>query len=459
MKQGPWRWAACSAAMVLALPAPALALSVGDMRARSQVGEPLRLELTLTDLRGVPASEISVSLAWAEDHQRLGVPYPEWGEQLRSVLVPEAGDRATLYLTSPQRMTGPGVTMLLRIVWPGHLSLQQVYVTLPEPERARPAPPVALPAPAPAVAPAAMPVTAPASGPAPEPAAAKPNYYLPDPAWVPYQPRPEPEPVTAEATAAPEPATIIPAAPTRTARPASPPRSQPQPPVAAIPGPQVRVKRGDTLSQLAQGWSAPGLSLARRQQLIAENNPHAFIGGDRNRLRADVLLTLPEPDLPPPEATERALSRPAEVAPPPVALAPSGRPEMRLTLVAPGQEGSLSAATPAAAGALGGQQPGQALAATEARRHDLLGQRDQLRQRLQTLDARSAEQDRRLHVLDARLASFGQEPAAAKPALVESRTRQEVLIGGGGILLLAVLLALFIFRRARGRPDSLLDKG
>lgn len=454
MKQGAWRWAAWGAALLLALPLPALALSVGDMRARSMVGEPLRLELTLSDLRGVPASEISVALAWAEDHHRLGVPYPEWGEQLRSFIVAEAGNRATLYLSSPQRPTGPGVTMLLRIVWPGNLILQQVYVTLPEPERARPAPPVALPAPAPAT-PAADAAAAPAAEPAATPT--RPHYSLPDPAWVPYQPQrsappPEPQPES-EPAAASEPATIIPAAP------AARPRPLPPQPVAPVPGQQVRVKSGDTLSRVASAWPVPGLSLAQRQQLILRNNPHAFIGGDRNRLRADVVLTLPEPDLPPPEAAERALPRPAEVARPALPLPASGRPEVRLTLVAPGQEGVAPAAGQAGAGAPDGQSPGPALAAAEARRDDLLGQREQLRLRLQHLDARSAEQDRRLRVLDARLASFGQAPATARPELVETRARQDVMVWGGVILLLAVLLALFIFRRARRRPDSLLDKG
>lgn len=453
MKQDAWRLTAWGVALLLALPLPALALSVGDMRARSMVGEPLRLELTLSDLRGVPASEISVGLAWAEDHHRLGVPYPEWGEQLRSFLVPEAGNRATLYLNSPQRMTGPGVTMLLRIVWPGNLILQQVYVTLPEPERVRPAPSVALPAPA-VAAPAADTTSEPA--PEPAPVSVRPGYSLPDPAWVPHQPQrtaPAPEPEPEPEAAAPAPATIIPAPP------AARPRTLSPAPVAPVPGQQVRVKSGDTLSRVALAWPVPGLSLAQRQQLILRNNPHAFIGGDRNRLRADVVLTLPEPDLPPPEAADRALPRPAEVARPALLPAASGRPEVRLTLVAPGQEGAAPVTGQAGAGAPDGQDPGPALAAAEARRTDLLGQREQLRQRLQTLDARSAEQDRRLRVLDARLASFGQAPATARPELVETRARQDVLVWGGVILLLALLLALFIFRRARRRPDSLLGKG
>lgn len=486
MRQETGRWrGVCGVALLLAgplvWPTWAQALTISDVRARSLLGEPLRLEAMLSELGPVPAAEIDVSLAWAEDYERQGIPYPEWGEQLRFFLVQAPGGRAQLFMTAPEQMTASGLTLLLRVVWPGHLSLLQIYAHIPDPVRPQPAQPVTLPAPAAPAPPAPVVVETP-------PAANQPasSFYLPDPAWVPYQPEPEPEPV---------PVPVAPAAPAAVPPPsvAAAPRSRPMPAPLAEPKPesrpqpvsrpapsapvlrslsadgmrQLRVHPGDTLSQLARAWRVPGLSAAQRQQLIARNNPQAFIGGDINRLRADAVLQLPDlGKLPEEPETVEKLSRPAEVAPPAMPQPAPGRSQARLTLIAPGTgavgtagQGGERQGAQGQGGGSGGQGEAQALAASEAQRQGLLLQRDQLRLRLSTLDALSDEQDRRLQLLDARLAAFNQMPEASGPALTQARARQQVLMWATVVMLLAALLAFFFFRRPRADQDSLLDRG
>ena len=55
----------------------------------------------------------------------------------------------------------------------------------------------------------------------------------------------------------------------------------------------IRTRRGDTLWELAQRLRQPGMSLARAMDAIVAANPHAFVGGDPDRLKAGVRVALP----------------------------------------------------------------------------------------------------------------------------------------------------------------------
>lgn len=470
---------ALASACLLSISGPVLAVSLGTPQARSAPGEALRLAIPLENLGGVLPAEIDVNLAWAEDHARLGVPYPGWGEQMRFYLIPDAqAGRATLYVTAPQTMYTQQVSFVLRLVWPGRLLLQPVTATLVDPVRAQPlatrpqpvlaparvdAPAVAqtVVAPAPsatvsATLPAAStPVSTPAvtaATPAPTssfvtPAATAP--MLAEPALrpsvstavtQPAAPAPVavPAPVPAPAVPAVAPATApMPEQPVKPLPKAVEPEKveAPRVPVPAAPvqlprdpsldrfsdlsQKRLAVRPGETLSGLAARWEESGLNLRQRQQLIVQSNPQAFIQGDINRLRADAVLTLPDLGrLPEPEPLTTAVDVPPA---PPVESAETGPDSARLTLEAPGADAAQGGDGQSEGS--GGSGGGITAALTEARnqRGERLRERDQLTRRLQELTTRAEEQDAHLQFLDQRLAQLnGTAPAPASSDAAEA---------------------------------------
>lgn len=479
---------ALASACLLSISGPVLAVSLGTPQARSAPGEALRLAIPLENLGGVLPAEIDVNLAWAEDHARLGVPYPGWGEQMRFYLIPDAqAGRATLYVTAPQTMYTQQVSFVLRLVWPGRLLLQPVTATLVDPVRAQPlatrpqpvlaparvdapavaqtvvppaptssfvtpaatAPVLAEPALRPSVSTAATqpaapaPVAVPAPVPAPAvPAAAPVNAPMPE---QPVKPVPKAtEPATVEA-----PRAAVPAAPVQLPRDPSLDR------FSDLSQKRLAVRPGETLSGLAARWEESGLNLRQRQQLIVQSNPQAFIQGDINRLRADAVLTLPDLGrLPEPEPLTTTVDVPPA---PPVESAETGPDSARLTLEAPGADAGQGGDGQSEGS--GGSGGGITAALTEARnqRGERLRERDQLTRRLQELTTRAEEQDAHLQFLDQRLAQLnGTAPApAASDAAeapvtgsAESAPRREVWLAVAGGTVLALLAAWWRRRRS-----------
>lgn len=479
---------ALASACLLSISGPVLAVSLGTPQARSAPGEALRLAIPLENMGGVLPAEIDVNLAWAEDHARLGVPYPGWGEQMRFYLIPDAqAGRATLYVTAPQTMYTQQVSFVLRLVWPGRLLLQPVTATLVDPVRAQPL----ATRPQPVLAPARVDAPAVAQtvvAPAPTssfvtPAATAP--VLAEPALRPSVPTAVTQPAAPAPVAvpAPVPAPAVPAAaPVNAPMPEQPVKPVPkatepatvEAPHAAVPAAPVQLPRdpsldrfsklsqkrlavrpGETLSGLAARWEESGLNLRQRQQLIVQSNPQAFIQGDINRLRADAVLTLPDLGrLPEPEPLTTTVDVPPA---PPVESTETGPDSARLTLVAPaadtrqGGDGKSESS--------GGSGGGITAALTEARnqRGERLRERDQLTRRLQELTTRAEEQDAHLQFLDQRLAQLnGTAPApAASDAAeapvtgsAESAPRREVWLAVAGGTVLALLAAWWRRRRS-----------
>jgi pilus assembly protein FimV len=72
-----------------------------------------------------------------------------------------------------------------------------------------------------------------------------------------------------------------------------------RPATAPAPGPApgaYRVRRGDTLWPIAQRLKPTGLTTQQMMMALLRENPHAFIDGNINRLRADVVLRVPAND-------------------------------------------------------------------------------------------------------------------------------------------------------------------
>lgn len=403
------------------LSTPAWAVSVGDMRALSALGEPLRMELELVDLQGARVSEIKLAPVQAADYARLGLIAPVGSDALSFVVTSSAG-HVVAQLTSPQVQSDPHVSLLVQISWPGAVRLQQVAaVLLPAAERATVEAPVA-------------PTLAVSETPAPESG----TTIAVDPAG---------KTAPAEAAATTTPVAVVRAAGDGT---------------VATQGQRVVVRPGDSLSSLAEAWNAPRLHVAQRARLIAETNPRIFISGNINLLRTGAVLTLPSADTEPVPSQDEAaawlrahvsghpLPQPAAVAASTSAATPGGDAEITLTLVSPvtsGQDAGTSAAP--ASGADAGLSDEMAVA--ESAREALEDERAALQARLQALKAQTDAQDARLKLLDERLAALNNPRQKAPEAASETSMDVTSWLAIGFTLL---VLVFWILRHSALRAEE-----
>lgn len=340
----------------------AQAFTITEMRALSAQGEPLKIQLLVDDLDSRIDGQLGVRIADASDHERYGLQRPAWADQAQFLVQSLGAERTRIMIDAPHSPSSNLATLLLEFAWPGRLRIQQVGVRLPAtqvPAQTRSqietTPPVVMP-----VVPSSL------------------------------QARPFVESTTSESTDN----VVIP-----------------------VRGDQVRVRTGDTLSQIANEWQAPGLTLAQKAQLIAEQNPRAFINGNPNLIRRGARLTLPSVDtLPVPDAqaaqdwlvqaptASEAVSQ-AVVAGDesiPVSSDSDAAPqEITLTLVGEGagkgsSSGEGEAADSEAVARQGLIQRGQ----------ELSDRREQLRQRLVDVKAENVDLEQRLQVVDERLAAM-----------------------------------------------------
>lgn len=419
------------------LSTPVWAVSVGDMRALSALGEPLRMELELVDLEGTRASDIKLVAASAADYARLGLIAPVGNDAL-GVSLTTVNGHVLAQLTSAQIQNDPHVSLLLQISWPGALRLQQVAAVL--------LPPAAKPAADAPVAPTlavadAVPAAAPAGAEAPIGAALVTDARVAE------------APVDRKA----EPAATSVSSPLQDVAPLAPAA------VSTVPtaGKRVVVVAGDSLGSLAAAWNAPRLHVAQRQQLIAETNPQIFTGGNINRLRVGAALTLPSADTEPVPSLDESvtwlkahedgqlLARPTAVAAStaPVAAA-AGDAEITLTLVSPTAAGKGSG-TPAAAGESGGLS--DEMAAAESTRDDLESERAALQTRLDALKTQTEAQDARLKLLDERLAALN---SPHKEAAASTEQKGAGIGNWLGIGFALVVLVFWMLRRSALQAEA-----
>ncbi|MET0280913.1 MAG: FimV/HubP family polar landmark protein [Steroidobacteraceae bacterium] len=226
-----------TAATLLAAPGFSLALGLGDIQLKSTLNAPLDAEIELIanseELRSLQAQ-----LATRESFSRYGLDYPSFlaGVQVRAVTLPDG--RNVIRLSSSAAMTEPFATLLIEAVW-ARGRIQREYTLLFDPPAFAPA----QSAPAPIAAPSAG--TSPRSGAVTRPAA---------------------PPVPAAAASVPAPASSA--------------------------GGEYQVRRGDSLSSIAQREYAAG-DVDRGMIAIYRSNTDAF-NGNINRLRAGAVLRLPD---------------------------------------------------------------------------------------------------------------------------------------------------------------------
>jgi len=369
-------WAAVACLSAYASAAGAVAL--GEMRALSALGEPLKLQLVLTDLGTVSPADVRVVLAPADDYSRLGLIPPLGAEQWQVDM--QNGKTLSALITSAAVSQEPNVSFLVQLQWPGNIRVQQVTAVL-------------LPSISPGVELAPVAPVLPAAAPVSE--------VIPVGTAAVMVPAPTPE----------LPADVLAAGVEQ---------------IAAEPA-IAHVKAGDTLTKLAESWYLPQASLLQRQQVLAANNPQLFIRGNINQLKRGAIVRYPLPHgvtLPAPEqaaewlaahrgnavhAGNDSLDKPSLSAQA-AANNPGTDQEVTLTLVSPGRTDATAQAASDEAETAG------EMARLLAKKNALLAERAALQAELAALEKSGGDQDARLKVLNASLAQLNKS-ASVPPAV------------------------------------------
>ncbi|RZL00192.1 MAG: hypothetical protein EOP36_16670 [Rubrivivax sp.] len=267
--------AACAALSLL--PAASWALGLGRLNVQSALGESLRAEIDITSLTPEEGASLQVKVASPETYRAAGVDYNQVLGATSIVLQRRTDGRSFLKITSDRSVQEPFIDVILDLAWSSGRLVREYTLLFDPPSSARPqaqtvAPTMDAPEPAPAPRPA----------PAPAPVAAAPRA----PALEAPKPRTRPAPAASAASApasapvAPPPAPAEPVA----ERPPAPARSSAE---------SVRVRRGDSLSQIAGSHLPSGVSLDQMLVGLYRNNPQAFQGDNMNRLKSGVVLNMP----------------------------------------------------------------------------------------------------------------------------------------------------------------------
>lgn len=244
----------------------ALALGLGEIKVKSQPGQPLLAEIPIISSEPGELEQLRARLASPTTFERVGLPRPQGlvNELDFSVALDEAG-RPVVRVTSRTPVDVPAVNFLIEVDW-GQGRLVREYSAL-----------VSTPG---TLAAAEQPVI--------DAPVAAPSDTIARPVEPVVATTPEPTPT---APPAPE------AAPTRPT-----PSATPAPTVASTPAPQLApgdtlapVRRGQSLSQVAAPLArAQGYTLDQAMVALLRANPESFINGNINLLKQGAVLRVPE---------------------------------------------------------------------------------------------------------------------------------------------------------------------
>ncbi len=226
----------------LAFAAPtAYSAGLGRITVQSALGQPLRAEVEITAVSREEAASLAVRLASVAAFRQANLDFNPALTGVRVSLDRRGEAGFVVRIASPTAVNEPYLDLLIELTSSTGRVLRE-YTILLDPPALR----------------ASQDVVAPATGrpPAPAPLAAAP---------------------------APAPAAAARAAP---ARPAAAPAPRPS---------TYDVKRGDTLGNIAERTRPAAASLDQMLVALFRANPEAFIGENMNNLRADSVLTIPEP--------------------------------------------------------------------------------------------------------------------------------------------------------------------
>lgn len=281
----------------------AAAVGFGGINITSSLGQPLAAEIELVAVEQADKASLSARLASADAFKGAGIDYPYALPKLKFAIETRSNGEFYIKATSTQPVNEPFVSLLIELNWASGRLLREYTFLLdppgfvaeqPAPAAVQPIEPVVV---APVVAPAPVPLPVPAPQAAVVAAAETP------------QPETMPQVVSAPAPAETVQATEAAPAPvaeeSKAVEPA--PVAEPQPAAPAAPAPAkqavapaqvsetgVTVKRGDTLSKIANKTKEVDVSLERMLVALYRANAEAFDGKNMNRLRVGKILRLPQ---------------------------------------------------------------------------------------------------------------------------------------------------------------------
>lgn len=272
----------------------ACAVGFGGINVTSSLGQPLVAEIELVAVEKTDKSSLTARLASPEAFKGAGIDYPYALPKLKFQVETRANGEAYIKATSDQPVNEPFVSLLIELGWSSGRLLRE-YTFLLDPPGFVAEQPAAV-----AVKPIEPVVVAPVVAPAPAPQA--------EPA-APMIAEPQAASAAAPATAGAEAAPVAVAEEGKPAEPAAavevPPAKEevkeeapaPEKPKAesshAAVGP-ITVKRGDTLSKIANQTKSADVSLERMLVALYRANTEAFEGKNMNRLSTGKILRLPE---------------------------------------------------------------------------------------------------------------------------------------------------------------------
>ena len=422
----------------------AMALGLGEIRVKSQPGQPLLAEIPVISNEPGELEQLRARLASPVTFERVGLPRPQGliNELDFAVALDESG-RPVIRVTSRTPVDVAAVNFLIEVDW-GQGRLVREYsalVSTPNTLAAAGQPPID----APVAAPSDLIVRTPEA----------PVTELP------------PEP-----TAPPEAPPPVAAAPSA----ASTPQAQ-EAPVAPAPSfdagsAMAPVRRGQTLSQIAAPLAAQqGYSLDQAMVALLRANPEAFINGNINLLKQGAVLHLPQPaevtqlqeaeaaalvrsqiaewrqarrPIPQPAAVADTVQRPASTSPAPQVA------EARLEIAPPAASAATTPGTQSGISA-GGEGDMLANEQLQQTREDLAARETEL----QELRAQVAELEKLKQQQEQLLAMKDSDLAAAQQRLAQSQGDGGVPVwmwAGLGLLLIGALAWGWSQRRKRLAP-------
>ncbi|OFZ90378.1 MAG: hypothetical protein A2V78_01115 [Betaproteobacteria bacterium RBG_16_64_18] len=243
---------------VLLLPSLAWAAGLGKLSVFSALGQPLRAEIEVSSLESDEAISLTARLAAAEAYREANIERQAAAMSIRFIVDKRPNGQHVVLMTTVEPMNEPFLDLLVELSWANGRFVRE-YTFLLDPVEYK-APVVAVPAATPPVVVPAVPV-APVAQPAPAPAATEPAVRAP---------------------------------PAVTERPLAPPAAPAKPAVTAKPAATYEVKRGDTLTKIANQNKFEGVSVQQMLVALYRGNQDVFDGGNMSRLRAGKILNIPE---------------------------------------------------------------------------------------------------------------------------------------------------------------------
>ena len=226
----------------------AQALQLGLPVLQSQLGQPLKLEVQISDLSAQEAQDFQASLADDTVYQTAKINRVTGLDNVAVTLIKRGEDAYVLQMQGKEPLTSPYVDLLIEFRWATGRSFRNIGLPMGG------TPTNAAKGTATAAAPAAK-----------------------------LQPRSSPLPAASD----------VPKKDPVSSKPEAPAKSNSTLPEA---GKSIEVQRGDTASGLILATDTDEVSLDQLLVTMLRNNPKAFVDNNVNRLKAGALVTLPTPE-------------------------------------------------------------------------------------------------------------------------------------------------------------------